>query len=117
MEGDVDRLRQLWNNLLENSLRYTDSPGKVRIDVTKGDGKIKITIQDSAPGVPQEALERLFERFFRADPSRTRGRGGSGIGLALVKKIVTAHRGTIEAHNSDMGGVRIEVVLPQLRED
>lgn len=117
VEGDKDRLHQLWNNLLENSLRYTDSPGKVRIDVTKGEGKVYISIQDSSPGVPEEALERLFERFFRADPSRTRGRGGSGIGLALVKKIVTAHRGSIKAHHSEMGGVRIEVELPQLRED
>lgn len=114
VEADKDRLRQLWNNLLENSLRYTDSPGKVKIDVTKQAGRVYITIQDSAPGVPDEALERLFERFFRADPSRTRGRGGSGIGLALVKKIVTAHRGTIKAHHSEMGGVRIEVELPLL---
>lgn len=114
VEGDKDRLRQLWANLLENSLRYTDSPGTVRIDVSKQGSTVYATFQDSAPGVPDEALGRLFERFFRADPSRTRGRGGSGIGLALVQKIVTAHRGTIKARHSELGGVRIEVELPLL---
>ena len=114
MEGDKDRLRQLWANLLENSLRYTDSPGTVRIDVSKQSGTIYAVVQDSSPGVPDEALARLFERFFRADPSRTRGRGGSGIGLALVQKIVTAHRGTIRARHSEMGGVRVEVEFPLL---
>jgi two-component system sensor histidine kinase BaeS len=114
VEGDKDRLRQLWANLFENSLRYTDSPGTVRVDVNKQGAKVYATVQDSAPGVSDEALERLFERFFRADPSRTRGRGGSGIGLALVQKIVTAHRGTIKARQSELGGVRVEVELPLL---
>ena len=114
VEGDKDRLRQLWGNLLENSLRYTDSPGAVKIDVSKQGGTVFVTVQDSSPGVPDEALDRLFERFFRADPSRTRARGGSGIGLALVQKIVTAHRGTIRARHSELGGVRVEVELPLL---
>lgn len=114
IEGDKDRLRQLWANLLENSLRYTDSPGQVHIDVSKQGALVFVTVQDSAPGVPEEAMGRLFERFFRADPSRTRARGGSGIGLALVKKIVTAHRGTIKARHSELGGVRIEVEFPLL---
>jgi two-component system, OmpR family, sensor histidine kinase BaeS len=116
VDGDKDRLRQLWANLLENSLRYTDSPGTVKVDVTKQGGRVFITVQDSAPGVPDEALDRLFERFFRADPSRTRGRGGSGIGLALVKKIVLAHRGSIKARHSELGGVRVEVEMPLLGE-
>jgi two-component system, OmpR family, sensor histidine kinase BaeS len=114
IEGDSGRLRQLWANLLENSLRYTDSPGAVRIDVSKQGGRVYAVVQDSSPGVPDAALGKLFERFFRADPSRTRGRGGSGIGLALVQKIVTAHRGTIKARHSEMGGVRVEIELPLL---
>ena len=117
VDGDKDRLRQLWSNLLENALRYTDSPGTVRIDVSKQGAKVYATVQDSAPGVPDEALGRLFERFFRADPSRTRGRGGSGIGLALVQKIVTAHRGSIRARHSELGGVRIEVEMPLLENE
>ena len=114
VEGDENRLRQLWANLLENSLRYTDSPGTLRINLGKQSGRVFVTLQDSAPGVPDEALERLFERFFRADPSRTRGRGGSGIGLALVQKIVLAHRGKIRARHSELGGVRIEIEMPLL---
>jgi len=114
VEGDRERLRQLCSNLLENSLRYTDSPGSVTIDVSKRAERIFITFQDSAPGVPDQALGRLFERFFRADPSRTRGRGGSGIGLALVKKIVQAHRGRIQARHSELGGIRIDIELPLL---
>lgn len=112
VRGDRDRLRQLWSNLLENSLRYTDSPGTVRIDIGKRDSTVTVTVDDSKPGVPDESLPRLFERFFRADPSRTRGRGGSGIGLALVKKIVLAHGGSIRALHSELGGVRIEIQLP-----
>lgn len=112
IEGDRDRLRQLWCNLLENSLRYTDAPGQVKVELNKKGDTVLVTVDDSNPGVSDEALDRLFERFFRADPSRTRGRGGSGIGLALVKKIVQAHQGEIRAVHSPLGGVRIEIELP-----
>lgn len=113
VEADHGKLRQLCGNLLENSLRYTDSPGQVKIDLGKHDGRVYLTVQDSAPGVSDEQLPRLFERFYRADPSRTRGRGGSGIGLALAQKIVSAHRGTMLARHSELGGVQIEIEFPQ----
>lgn len=117
VEADKDRLRQLFANLLENSLRYTDSPGRVRIDVSKQGSRVFATVQDSGPGVTDEMLERLFERFFRGDPSRTRARGGSGIGLALAQKIALAHRGSIKARHSELGGVRIEIEFPLLEDN
>jgi two-component system sensor histidine kinase BaeS len=116
LEGDADRLRQLWINLFENSLRYTNSGGLIRVDLKKSDGQVTASIADTAPGVPEGMHERLFERFFRADPSRTRGRGGSGIGLALVAKIVEAHRGTIRALPSQMGGIEVSMTFPMKRE-
>lgn len=111
IEGDPDRLRQLWGNLFENALRYTDSGGVIRVELHKDSGQLIAVIKDSAPGVPEEHHDRLFQRFFRADPSRTRGRGGSGLGLALVHKIVEAHGGLISAKASDLGGLEIQMIF------
>jgi two-component system sensor histidine kinase BaeS len=115
IEGDFDRLRQLWINLFENSLRYTNSGGLIRVELKKKDAVVEASIADSAPGVPDGMHERLFERFFRADPSRTRGRGGSGIGLALVQKIVERHGGSITATASPLGGLEVKMSLPMTR--
>jgi len=116
MEADADRLRQLWINLFENSLRYTNSGGRIRLLLSKSEGMINASLADSAPCVPDGMLERLFERFFRADPSRTRGRGGTGLGLALVQKIVQAHGGTILAQGSELGGLEIRMTFPMRRD-
>lgn len=116
LEADPDRLRQLWVNLFENSLRYTNSGGLIRVRLKKGDDLLTATIDDSPPGVPEGMHEKLFERFFRADPSRTRGRGGSGIGLALVRGIVNTHGGTIKAGASELGGLQITMTFPMRRD-
>lgn len=110
--ADADRLRQLFANLLENALRYTDPAGTVRITSVTGAGKIEITVEDSAPGVPDEALTRLFDRLYRVDSSRSRGTGASGLGLAICESIVAAHGGTISARHSVLGGLAITVKLP-----
>lgn len=115
VEGDPDRLRQLWINLFENSLRYTNSGGLIRVEMAKREGTVQALIKDSAPGVPEGMHQQLFERFFRADPSRTRGRGGSGIGLALVRTIVETHGGTVSAAASDLGGLELRMTLPMKR--
>ena len=70
-------------------------------------------MEDSAPGVPLEALPHLFERLYRVESSRNRNSGGTGLGLALCESIVTAHGGAISAHASDLGGLRIEILLPE----
>ena len=110
--GDPDRLQQLFTNLLENSLRYTDEPGILEIFAESDMQQLTITFQDSAPGVEESQLSLLFERFFRTDPSRHRADSGAGLGLAICTKIVEAHQGTIIAHGSSHGGLGITIKLP-----
>jgi two-component system sensor histidine kinase BaeS len=116
LQADEGRLQQLLDNLLENSRRYTDAPGHVQLAVQPLAGSTPqwlLTLDDSAPGVPAEVLGQLFERFFRVDGSRSRATGGAGLGLAICRNIVLAHGGQISAGPSALGGVRIEVRLPQ----
>lgn len=110
--ADPDRLEQLFANLLENSIRYTDSPGRLEILAALDIKEITITFQDSSPGVEENQLSLLFERFFRTDPSRHRAGSGAGLGLGICTNIVKAHQGTITAHHSDIGGLAIRVTLP-----
>ena len=110
--GDTDRLLQMFRNLLENSARYTDAGGRVRVVVRREPDRVAIDFDDSAPGVPPEALGRLFERFFRVDASRSRANGGAGLGLALCRTIADAHGGDIRAEHSPLGGLRVRVTLP-----
>lgn len=114
IECDVDphRLQQLFMNLLENSLRYTDCNGQLRIGIVCENAMLHIDFQDSAPGVDAEKLPRLFERFYRTDRSRSRASGGSGLGLAISRNIAQAHQGTLEANNSPLGGLWIRLTLP-----
>ena len=111
LNGDEGRLQQLFSNLLENSLRYTQTGGEVRVQCTSDNGRVRILIDDSAPGVAHDQIPHLFERFYRVDASRNRARGGSGLGLAICRNIVEAHQGTIEASASPLGGLRIVLTL------
>lgn len=106
IQGDPQRLRQLMQNLLENTLRYTDAGGTLRIHVHRDAAWQCLDVQDSAPGVPEAMLPRVFDRLFRADPSRSRAQGGgAGLGLSLCQTIVHAHGGAIEAKPSPLGGL------------
>ncbi len=111
-KGDESRLKQLFSNLLENTLRYTDPGGKVMIKGEQQSDAITIVIADSAPGVDPANLERLFERFYRIEVSRSRASGGSGLGLAISRNIVAAHNGTIHARASELGGIAINISFP-----
>ncbi len=113
--GDPDRLHQLFTNLLENSLRYTDSPGKIVVKVEVDKGMVCICIQDSSPGVSPGQLPKLFDRLYRGEGSRNRATGGAGLGLAICKNIVDAHQGRIEADSSPLGGVMVKIQLPLYR--
>ncbi|NIF31077.1 two-component system sensor histidine kinase BaeS [Enterobacter sp. Cy-643] len=110
--GDGDRLMQLFNNLLENSLRYTDSGGQLVISGKIVNQQFVMSFDDSEPGVSDEQLGQLFDRFYRAEGSRNRASGGSGLGLSICQNIVTAHGGTLTASHSRLGGVSITVELP-----
>ena len=112
VKGDPDRLRQLLNNLLENSVRHTHSGGSLRVALTRADGSVQLDFQDSAPNVPPKLLPRLFERSFRVDASRG---GGAGLGLALCRSIVEAHHGKIDALPCPLGGLWIRIRLPRAK--
>jgi len=110
--ADRERLNQLFVNLLENALRYTDARGRLEIGAQIGSDFITLEFQDSKPGVSGQDMERLFERFYRVERSRSRESGGAGLGLTISKKIVDAHDGIISAHSSVLGGLRIRICLP-----
>lgn len=110
--GDPDRLMQLFNNLLENSLRYTDSGGQVQIHTMLKPQHIVLAFADSGPGVTDEQLTLLCERFYRTEGSRNRASGGSGLGLAICSNIVAAHNGQLAVGHSPFGGVSITITLP-----
>jgi two-component system sensor histidine kinase BaeS len=110
--ADSERLNQLFTNLFENSLRYTDKGGVLEVVAKVAPDFIIIDFQDSKPGVSEKDLEKLFDRFYRAEESRSRTSGGAGLGLTICKNIVDAHEGTISAHPSPLGGLRIQISIP-----
>jgi two-component system sensor histidine kinase BaeS len=113
LQGDEARLLQLLDTLLENSRRYTDAPGVIRVGVQPRPYSWQINVHDSAPGLPPALLPRLFECFFCAEGSRSQASGGAGLGLALCRNIVLAHGGRIEARPSGLGGVWMQVEPPR----
>ncbi|MBB3177044.1 ATP-binding protein [Variovorax sp. Sphag1AA] len=114
--GDARRLHQAFMNLLENTLSYTDTGGRMRIDAhvesDEGRDRLVLRFDDSPPGVPPEEMPRLFERLFRGEASRSRALGGSGLGLAICRATFEAHGGSIDAAPSPLGGLRLTVTLP-----
>ena len=108
---DSKRIRQVLVNLLSNALRHTPSDGSIRIRIRVVEGSVELVFADSGPGIPEEDLPHLFERFYRGDRARTRG-GGTGLGLAIAKQWVEAHGGTIKASNGSGGGAQFTILLP-----
>lgn len=113
LDADADQLGHLFSNLFENTLRYTDAGGRLEIAVHGDADVVEVDFMDSAPGVAEADLPRLLERMFRAEGSRNRASGGHGLGLAICQKIVAAHRGTIEARHSPLGGVWMHMRFPR----
>lgn len=116
VEGDAQRLHQVFMNLLDNTLAYTDEDGMLRIGATvegsAGAQRLVLRFDDSAPGVAPDELPLVFERLFRAEGSRSRALGGSGLGLSICRTMVEAHGGEIDASASPLGGLRITFWLP-----
>ncbi|MCO7191027.1 MULTISPECIES: ATP-binding protein [unclassified Pseudoalteromonas] len=115
--ADKARLHQLFSNLIENARRYTDEGGQLRVVIAHESRRVIIRIEDSAPGVTDDEKVRLFERFYRVEPSRSRSYGGSGLGLSLCKTIVEAHQGTITLTDSSLGGLCVTVCLPYRQQE
>lgn len=111
--GDEHRLGQVVANLLQNALRYASSaPGAIHVIVQRGPTEAQLIVRDDGPGLPADALERVFDRFYRVDRGRSRSRGGTGLGLAIVRHITEAHGGRVWAENRATGGARFCVRLP-----
>lgn len=112
IRADGDRLEQVFANLLENAAKYIQPPGILRITGRSDHDGLILTFEDSGPGVPAEALPRLFDRLYRVENSRNRSTGGSGLGLSICKHIVESHGGRIWAETGAMGGLYIAIRLP-----
>lgn len=110
--GDSTRLRQVLDNLLANARAHTPPGTSVSIDLRHVDGKAELSIADHGPGLTEEQAERVFERFYRADGSRTRASGGAGLGLSIVSAVTEAHAGTVEARPTPGGGATFVITLP-----
>jgi signal transduction histidine kinase len=111
---DPERLKQVLRNLLENSLAYTPEHGNVYIEAHSQNGMVQVSVKDSGIGIAPDHLPYIFERFYRADRSRTRSTGGAGLGLAIVKKIVEAHGGQVSAESVLEKGTTINFTLPTI---
>ncbi len=112
LSADQERLLQMFSNLLENSVRYTEPGGELRISLRQAKHSLQIRFEDSAPGVPEGDIPRLFDRLFRTEISRSRAAGGAGLGLSICRNIIAAHDGSITAEQSELGGLRLEITLP-----
>ena len=110
--ADAQRISQVLRNLLSNALAYTPAGGTVRVSASGCADEVRIEVQDTGCGIATEHLPNVFERFYRADPSRARATGGAGLGLALVKQFVTAHGGTVAVASTPGSGSRFSFTLP-----
>ncbi|MCC6075273.1 heavy metal sensor histidine kinase [Pseudomonas sp. GCM10022188] len=111
IDGDAGMLRRALSNLLSNALRYTPAGGCIRVHIDGGDGRVRLSVENPGPGIPAEHLGRLFDRFYRADPARREGGGHAGLGLAITRSIVEAHRGHIRCESAN-GLTRFELEFP-----
>jgi two-component system phosphate regulon sensor histidine kinase PhoR len=114
LEGNAQRLEQVFTNLLENAIKYTPSGGKVEVRLRVDAREATYEVRDTGIGIPAAALPRVFERFYRVDRSRSRDMGGTGLGLAIVKHVVKAHGGAVSVASEEGRGTTFTVQLPLL---
>ncbi len=114
VKGDADDLETIWNNLLDNAIRYSPTGGKVRLSIARDNGTASIEVEDQGPGIREQDLQNIFGRFHRSDASRSRETGGYGLGLAISKAMVEAYGGSIEAKTRSGRGTIFCVRLPIL---
>lgn len=114
VRGDEPSLRQVLANLVGNVVAHTPTGSPVDLAVTRGAGSVVLEVRDHGPGIDPAEAERVFQRFYRPDRSRTRSSGGSGLGLAIVAAAVAAHGGTVRLEPTPGGGTTVRVELPAL---
>jgi signal transduction histidine kinase len=116
--GDADRLQQVIFNLVDNAIKYGKAGGSVVVSGwPTGSDHIEIEVQDDGPGIPAESLERVFERFYRVDRSRSRDTGGTGLGLAIVKHVAANHNGNIRLWSRPGTGSTFTLSIPVYPDD
>ncbi|MTA92477.1 MAG: two-component sensor histidine kinase, partial [Actinobacteria bacterium] len=110
--GDGEMLNMAVKNLIENAILYSDEGGQVGVGLREAEGTAQISVTDNGVGIEPEHVERIFERFYRADPSRSRATGGTGLGLAIVKHVANNHRGDIQVFSKPGFGSTFTLRLP-----
>lgn len=112
VRADADRMRQVLVNLLSNALRFNPREGEIAVSARREDGFVRVAVKDSGPGIPADQLSLIWERFHRADSSRSRQDGGTGLGLAIVRSIVEAHGGSVSAESEVGKGSTFSFTVP-----
>ena len=112
MAADPDALRQILTNLFDNALRHTPAGGEISVRAGAAPDGVMIAVSDTGAGIAPEHLPRIFERFYRADASRSRAQGGTGLGLAIVKHLVEGHGGRVAAESTLGRGTTIRLFFP-----
>ncbi|NUM47553.1 MAG: HAMP domain-containing protein [Anaerolineales bacterium] len=112
VEADPGRVEQILGNLLTNAIRHTPEDGQITVEVQCASGKVQLSVRDTGPGIPEDSLPYLFERFYRGDRSRSRVEGGTGLGLSIARRLADAHGGKLEAANYPTGGAVFTLTLP-----
>jgi len=112
VRGDEDRLGQVIINLLHNAVKFSPDGGKIVVGVREGEGEVVVTVRDPGIGVPRADLARIFERFYKVDRARVRGRGGTGLGLSIARHVVESHGGRIWAESEEGAGSTFSFAIP-----
>jgi two-component system phosphate regulon sensor histidine kinase PhoR len=112
LRGDPTKLHDVLRNLVANAITYSPEHTTIRIEAARNGSSYELSVADQGPGIPEEDLSRVFERFYRVDKSRARDPGGTGLGLAIVKHLIELHKGSVRAENRSEGGTLVVVTLP-----
>ncbi|MEY2555205.1 MAG: two-component system, OmpR family, phosphate regulon sensor histidine kinase PhoR, partial [Verrucomicrobiota bacterium] len=112
IRADETRLREVFDNLLDNAVKYSSDKGEIRLQAARCGEEIVLSVSDDGIGITEEDLPRIFERFYRADKARSRELGGTGLGLSIVKHIAQLHGGRVEADSEIGRGTTVRVILP-----
>ncbi len=112
IQCDHDQISRLFTNLISNAIQYTPTNGKIQLELKRTGSSAQIKVIDTGIGIPEESLSKLFDRFYRVDPARTKATGGSGLGLAIAQSIVENHQGQIQVESQLQQGTTVTVLLP-----